>query len=936
MSSRPVAPAELPPAGIIGLEPSWSRLVLAPGIDETGRTWHILDSWASRSADAEPELTLLCVHGNPSWSFLWRGLIAEIERKAPQRVRTIAVDQLDMGFSERTGRKRTLATRVDDLCQLTKALGITGPVITVAHDWGGPVSLGWALRHLPPEPAGGLSAQPHISEPPTTESLSSESPVADCPTLAGVVLTNTAVHQPAGSPAPALIRLIRSAPVLRPATVLTRAFIRGALAMSRPRLQAAVKAGFVAPYLTAARRTAIADFVADIPLEPEHESTATLDAIAAGLADLAGIPALLLWGPRDQVFSDLYLHDLERRMPHADVHRFPGAAHFVAEDADVGAAVCDWIQRLLPDFSVGSGLISGSQMEPGDSAGDGDQPPIADSPALTDFSAADPMAAAVVEPGPVGRSISFSDFAGQVDQLAAGMTAFGINPGERVALMIPPGIDLALTVYACWRFGAVVVLVDSGLGAKGMHQALKSAHPAYLIGIDRALAVARVLRWPGRRIAICPGSGLRQTVLNAETDLAGLAALGGGQPVMPTVPPEALAALVFTSGSTGPSKGVLYRHRQIKAQRDALRTLYSIAPGDRLVAAFAPFALYGPTLGITSMVPAMEVAAPGTLTAGALVEALQAIDATLVFASPAALVNVVATAPELADSGGAVDARATADITAAADFRTAVGGVRLVLSAGAPVSTALLRSVAKVFSAADLRTPYGMTELLPVADVSLQALSERAEGCADDGVCVGYPLPSVEVMIDPLGADGQPTGAPQAMASVLGEILVRAPHACEGYDRLWWTDYRASQPRGWHRSGDIGQLDSDGCLIVSGRLAHVISTASGPVGPVGCEQQIEKLAEVALAAVVGVGPVGTQVAVAVLRLVSANASTVSAPMTLADRVRGQVRTTPGVDLAAVLITLKLPVDRRHNSKIDRAAVARWAERVLAGDRATVL
>ncbi len=269
VNKRPTAPASFPPAGIVGLEPGWSRLVRTPETDATGRTWHILDSWAARSDDAVPSLTLLCVHGNPSWSFLWRKLLAQVMASQGDQVRVIAVDQLDMGFSERTGVKRPLAQRVDDLCQLTDTLGVRGPVVTVAHDWGGPISLGWALRHLP-----------------GSDAHADKSDNEDSAQLAGVVLTNTAVHQPPGSPAPAVIRLTRSPLVLGNATVNTRAFIQGALEMSRPRLAASVRAGFHAPYRQRSQRSAIADFVADIPLDAEHESASTLDEIAAGLAQL--------------------------------------------------------------------------------------------------------------------------------------------------------------------------------------------------------------------------------------------------------------------------------------------------------------------------------------------------------------------------------------------------------------------------------------------------------------------------------------------------------------------------------------------------------------------------------------------------------------------------------------------------------------------------
>ena len=122
--------------------------------------------------------------------------------------------------------------------------------------------------------------------------------------------------------------------------------------------------------------------------------------------------------------------------------------------------------------------------------------------------------------------------------------------------------------------------------------------------------------------------------------------------------------MIFTSGATGPAKGVLYRHRQVRAQLELIRTSYAITPGDRIVAAFAPFALYGPALGVPSAVPATDVTKPGTLTAAALADAAVAIDATVVFASPAALANVLATAGDLtagaargAGPGAAADER---------------------------------------------------------------------------------------------------------------------------------------------------------------------------------------------------------------------------------------------------------------------------------------
>jgi acyl-CoA synthetase (AMP-forming)/AMP-acid ligase II len=474
--------------------------------------------------------------------------------------------------------------------------------------------------------------------------------------------------------------------------------------------------------------------------------------------------------------------------------------------------------------------------------------------------------------------------------------------------MIPPGVDLAVSLYACWRAGAVAVLIDSGLGPKGMSAAVKATDPAFLIGIPKALAVARALRWPGRRICTSPMPASRCRALGVSNDLASLRLVPDLLPVGPTG--DDVAAVVFTSGSTGPSKGVVYTHAQAGAQRDALVGLFGITTDDRLVAAFAPFALYGPAMGLSSVVPDMDVAAPGTLTAVALGDAAVTADATMVFASPAALANVVRTADGMT-----------------AEHRTAFEKVRTVLSAGAPVRPSLLRAAADLFPNASAHTPYGMTECLPVASISLDEIEAAAGG---DGVCVGYPLADVDVRIRSLDELGRAVGELTVAPDVLGEVVVRAPHARAGYDRLWHTEFAVSQPPGWHSTGDVGHLDQSGRLWIGGRLSDVISAPTGVLAPVRTEQAIESIDDVAVAAVVGVGPVGVQQIVAVIQpeASSAPSSPRLASVELTDAVRG----VAGDAVVAVFEMPELPVDRRHNSKIDRAGVAVWAEAALAGGR----
>ncbi|WP_245933532.1 alpha/beta fold hydrolase [Arthrobacter livingstonensis] len=915
-----------------GVRASWRRTLAVPStaaVDAPGtrRQWHFLDNADDVEATGREAVgTLLCVHGNPTWSYLWRTLLAGATSAATLAAggpwRVIAVDQLDMGFSERTGTFRRLEDRITDLGDLTAALGLAGPVVTVGHDWGGVISLGWATRHRGQ--------------------------------LAGVVLTNTAVH-PAGFSLPPALTLALHPAVHKWGTTTSAAFLRVTHSLAQPALAPEVRAAFMAPYRTAPRRAGVGNFVADIPASESHPSWAALDSVSSGIRTL-DVPALIMWGPRDPVFSDRYLRDLLERMPQADVHRFEGASHLVQEDRDIATPVFDWLAKnVLPaggpaagpagvDLAVGprprrprhelagsEGTGSGTSFSrapsrPGHAATADYRPMLAEldarrgdgSVAIVDML----PAAGRVPAGPASRSVSWAALARDVDDLATGLADLGVRRGDRISLLVPPGITLTTLIYACLSLGAVIVVADAGLGTKGMGRAIKGAGPAWLIGIERALTGARIYNWPGVGISaddFTPATdSVKRRLLSVAATLPELMAngramrLAASAPVLETAAPDDDAAVLFTSGSTGPAKGVVYTHRRLAAMRDTLKATYKLEAGTALVAGFAPFALLGPALGATSVTPDMDVTAPRTLTATALADAAAAINATVVFASPAALVNVLATAAELAPK-----------------HKTALSGVELVLSAGAPLAEPLLARVQELAPNAELHTPYGMTEALPVTDISLAGIRAAGDG---NGVCVGVPVSGASVAIAPVAPDGSVDPEPTTQAGVTGEILVRAPHVKERYDRLWITQEQSTSIPGWHRSGDVGHLDSGGRLWVEGRMAHLLTTAGGVRTPVAGEQAAERVAGVARAAVVGVGPAGAQVAVTIVETAPpAKHSGLAAPA-LATAVR-EACAGSGLELAAVLAIDAMPTDIRHNSKIDRAKLAAWASRMLAGEKA---
>lgn len=840
--------AQRPPADLPGLDPAWSRLVTAPDSTGVERTWHLLDSHADRPLGEQggsPRVTLLCVHGNPTWSYLWREVLAD----APDDMRVIAVDQLDMGFSERTGVRRTLGDRVEDLCLLTDALGLDGPVITVAHDWGGPVSMGWVLRH--------------------------------CEQVIGSALMNTALAQPTDDRPPVLISMARFGPLRSLVTERTPIFTTSPSVLARSKVSADERAAYSAPYATTERRRAVEQFVADIPLEGDHPSGPALDAIAEGVRSLH-TPVLLLWGADDPVFSDRYLRDLEGRLPHAQVHRYDGAGHLTIEEAD---GIVDDLLLWVDDIVRGDAVVP--------------DVPAVDAPGeslLGPFSLRDndiPTGTAIVEPdGADWRRVSWRQLDRAVCQLSSALRAEGVSAGDRVAVLVRPSAELVALAYALWSLGASIVVVDHTLGVRGMARALRSADPDFAVTIPHGRVPLRLGRVHARVIA--------WSDLKKRAKAQDCSAWRGA----PAPDPQGEALVAFTSGATGPAKGVVYTYDRIARTRDLLRDHYGLDSADGLIAAFPPWMLLGPTLGLPSILPRMDLSNPGSLTAQALAEAAGELPGTVLWASPAALRGVLSS----------VDSLTSKD-------RAALSSIRLALGAGAPISREILTNLMSLLPKASVRTPYGMTEVLPVAETDAEEILAAGRG---DGVLVGTPLPGVEVRISAVDDDGQAVGEPTAEASVLGEVLVSSSHGKSHYDRRWATERRASRTPGFHRTGDLGHLDAHGRLWIEGRLAHVITTVSGPIGPVGIEEAVQGLPVVRQAAAVGVGPVGDQQVVVILTSDVLPAGL--APLDVLDAVRA----VAGVPVAAVFVRRDLPVDIRHRSKVDRAALAAEADRLLRG------
>jgi acyl-CoA synthetase (AMP-forming)/AMP-acid ligase II len=329
----------------------------------------------------------------------------------------------------------------------------------------------------------------------------------------------------------------------------------------------------------------------------------------------------------------------------------------------------------------------------------------------------------------------------------------------------------------------------------------------------------------------------------------------------------------------------VYTHGQLRALAQGIQEQFSITDDDGIAAAYIPFALYGPAWGVAVALPKINVIAPGKLAADDLREALDGVNGTILFAAPAPLRNVIKDDQKFPS-------------------------IRCMMSAGAPVSDALLHDVAHAFPNAQLFSPYGMTEMLIVTD------GVRSDAANNAGVSVGHPLPNVEVMVLPIGFQSGDVVAP-VPHGVTGEIFVTGPWLSVGYDQHWQRNRDARvqfNSKEWHRTGDVGHLDKG--LFIEGRNAHVLRINDVIVTPVPIEQAIEELLPGVTVAAVSV-PVGSTSALVVV--LSDGETTGAAVRTIEMKVR---EVAP--DVVAVLYKKKLPVDRRHNSKIDRLALGRWA------------
>ncbi len=507
---------------------------------------------------------------------------------------------------------------------------------------------------------------------------------------------------------------------------------------------------------------------------------------------------------------------------------------------------------------------------------------------------------------------TFRQLDDESDRIAAGLIDYGITRGMRTVLMVTPSLDFFALTFALFKIGAVPVMIDPGMGIKNLGQCLAEAEPEAFIGIPKAHVARWLFRWANGTLKQLVTVG-RRLFWGGDT----LAAIRGRVNAnhgfkMAATRADEVAAILFTSGSTGVPKGVVYTHGIFDSQVKKLKAIYNIQPGEIDLPTFPLFALFAPALGMTAIIPDMDATRPANVDPAMIGECIENFGVTNMFGSPA-LINRISR------------------------YGVAKGikfpSLKRVISAGAPVSAAILERFSKMLEPdAQIFTPYGATEVLPVASIgSHEILNDTAARTkTGGGVCVGKPVMGIELKViritdepiadwseDLLVANGE-----------IGEIAVRGENVTrEYYNRPESTKLGkipdSKNGGSYHRMGDVGYRDDTGRIWFCGRKAHRVITDSGTLFTIPCEGIFNTHPEVFRTALVGVPRNETTEPVLCVELDSESRHQTEATIrTELLKIGSQYELTRNIK--TILFHPAFPVDIRHNAKIFREKLAVWA------------
>lgn len=515
------------------------------------------------------------------------------------------------------------------------------------------------------------------------------------------------------------------------------------------------------------------------------------------------------------------------------------------------------------------------------------------------------------------RKLTFAELDALTDQIAAGFLRQGFQPGMKLVLFVPFSIDFIALTFALFKAGAVIVLIDPGMGKTNIFRCLEEVDPDGFVAVPMVHAARLMYRrkFPRARFNVSSKFWMPGTVATLKT----LKRTPADTFQTAATKRDDLAAVIFTSGSTGPPKGVAYEHGMFDAQVEMIQNYYGIQSGEVDLPGFPMFGLFNAAMGVTTVIPDMDPTRPADVDPQKILTAINDQQVTQAFGSPAFWNRV----------GRYCD-----------QHQIKLPTLNRALSAGGPVPVHVLRRVQNALTKpnAEMSTPYGATESLPVASISGTVVLNRTAAATriGKGTCVGRRFPGVDVKIISISdkeiqsiedIEELPTGE-------IGEIIVRSPSVTREYFQRPEATRMAKIPDGdrfWHRIGDVGYFDDEGLLWFCGRKAHIVEVDGKRHFSVCCEAIFNEHEKIYRSAIVGLGDKPNQKAVLIAEPeVGEFPEDEAAQQRLVEELKELGQANPLTQkITTVLLHPALPVDTRHNVKINREALAIWASDQLS-------
>ena len=479
-------------------------------------------------------------------------------------------------------------------------------------------------------------------------------------------------------------------------------------------------------------------------------------------------------------------------------------------------------------------------------------------------------------------------------------------------ILVRPSLEFFALIFAILKIGAVYVVADPRMGLKRMVSCFKETRPEAFIGISQAHLIRILFR------------NYFQTVKARIT--FGRRWFWGGATLkqiqrLPWKPYEVsktgrddMAAILFTSGSTGPAKGAVYTHGNFDAQLQQIKLHLNMSSDEIDLSTFPLFALFYPALGITTVIPDMDPTKPALVNPALIIEAIENQGVTNMFASPALLNRV----GQYGKQKG-----------------IKLPSMKRVISAGAPVAADIIEQFSAMLAEdAEIHTPYGATEAVPITSIKSNEILTETRYLSEkgQGICIGRPINNTDIRIIKINDDPiqKWSDAEEVAQGEIGEIIVRGALVSRQYFENPQMNRLSKIEDGdefWHRMGDLGWMDKKGRIWFCGRKSHRVVTAEKTLFTIPCEAIFNNHPRVFRSALVGVGNTHPKKPVICIELNKTDSGINKKRLkkelldiASSNRITNRIET--------VLFHKSFPVDIRHNSKIFREKLAIWAEKKL--------